>query len=68
MSGGAGGHSRGGCTATATCTGALLVVAVDYASQRVHQTAQLPVGVLTAVIGGLPLGPLPRRQRRAGRI
>jgi iron complex transport system permease protein len=52
----------------ATCTGALLVVAADFASQRVHDSAQLPVGVVTAVIGGLYLGLLLRRQRRAGRI
>jgi iron complex transport system permease protein len=50
------------------CTGALLVVAVDYASQRIHDTTQLPVGVVTAVAGGLYLGLLLRRQRRAGRI
>ncbi|MFD7461175.1 MULTISPECIES: FecCD family ABC transporter permease [unclassified Streptomyces] len=54
--------------AAATCTGALLVVTADFAAQRIHETAQLPVGVVTAVIGGLYLGLLLRRQRRAGRI
>lgn len=54
--------------AAATCTGALLVVTADFASQRVHGTAQLPVGVVTAVVGGVYLGLLLRRQRRAGRV
>ncbi|NUS85967.1 MAG: iron chelate uptake ABC transporter family permease subunit, partial [Streptomyces sp.] len=54
--------------AAATCTGALFVVTADYASQRIHETVQLPVGVVTAVIGGLYLALLLRRQRRAGRI
>ncbi|MFJ5837251.1 FecCD family ABC transporter permease [Streptomyces shenzhenensis] len=54
--------------AAATCAGALLVVTADFASQRVHETAQLPVGVVTAVVGGIYLGLLLRRQRRTGRI
>ncbi|MEV7883461.1 hypothetical protein ACWD3I_22260 [Streptomyces sp. NPDC002817] len=33
-----------------------------------HATAQLPLGVVTAVVGGLYPGLLPRRQRRLGRI
>ncbi|WP_374199036.1 FecCD family ABC transporter permease [Streptomyces sp. GESEQ-35] len=52
----------------ATCAGALLVVTADFASQHIHATAQLPVGVVTAVVGGLYLGLLLRRQRRAGQI
>ncbi|KPI10848.1 ABC-type transporter, integral membrane subunit [Actinobacteria bacterium OK074] len=52
----------------ATLTGALLVVAADYAAQRTPETAQLPVGVVTAVVGGLYLGLLLRGPRRAGRI
>ncbi|KUM73495.1 FecCD family ABC transporter permease [Streptomyces curacoi] len=52
----------------ATCTGALLVVTADFAAQRIHESAQLPVGVVTAVVGGVYLGLLLRRQRRAGRI
>ncbi|MCF1592852.1 FecCD family ABC transporter permease [Streptomyces muensis] len=52
----------------ATCTGALLVITADHASQRVHESAQLPVGVVTAVVGGVYLGVLLRGQRRAGRI
>ncbi|CAL9366720.1 Ferric enterobactin transport system permease protein FepG [Streptomyces sp. enrichment culture] len=52
----------------ATCTGALLVVVADFGSQRLHESAQLPVGVVTAVAGGLYLALLLRRQRRAGRI
>ncbi|MDT0436792.1 MULTISPECIES: iron chelate uptake ABC transporter family permease subunit [Streptomyces] len=54
--------------AAATCAGALLVVTADFASQRVHETAQLPVGVVTAVVGGVYLGVLLRRQRKAGRV
>lgn len=54
--------------AASTCAGALLVVLADFASQRIHETAQLPVGVVTALVGGLYLGLLLRRQRRAGRI
>lgn len=54
--------------AAATCTGALLVVTADFASQRIHETAQLPVGVVTAMVGGVYLGLLLRRQRRSGRI
>jgi iron complex transport system permease protein len=54
--------------AAATCTGALLVVTADYAAQRLHESAQLPVGVVTAVLGGLYLGLLLRRQRRAGHV
>lgn len=52
----------------ATCTGALLVITADHASQRIHESARLPVGVVTAVIGGVYLGVLLRGQRRAGRI
>ncbi|MFF8669634.1 FecCD family ABC transporter permease [Streptomyces sp. NPDC015242] len=52
----------------ATCTGALLVVVADFGSQHLHESAQLPVGVVTAVAGGLYLALLLRRQRRAGRI
>lgn len=51
----------------ATCTGAFVVVFADLAAQSVHRSAQLPVGVMTAVVGGLYLGLLLRRQRRAGR-
>jgi iron complex transport system permease protein len=55
--------------AAATCAGALLVVTADFAAQRgVHETVQLPVGVVTAVVGGLYLALLLRRHRRAGRI
>ncbi|WP_327312826.1 iron chelate uptake ABC transporter family permease subunit [Streptomyces sp. NBC_01235] len=54
--------------AAATCTGALLVVTGDFAAQRVHETTRLPVGVVTAVVGGLCPGLLLRRRRRAGRI
>ncbi|SER69542.1 FecCD transport family protein [Streptomyces sp. yr375] len=54
--------------AAATCTGTVLVVTADFASQRVHETAQLPVGVVTGVVGGLYLALRLRHQRRAGRI
>lgn len=61
-------HAPGPNLAAATCTGALLVVTADYTSQRLHATTQLPVGVVTAVLGGLYLGLLLRRQRRSGHI
>ncbi|MGW1208845.1 FecCD family ABC transporter permease [Streptomyces sp. NPDC002499] len=61
-------HAPGPNLVGATCTGAFLVVTADFASQRIHETAQLPVGVVTAVVGGLYLGLLLRRQRRAGHI
>ncbi|GHJ41193.1 iron chelate uptake ABC transporter family permease subunit [Streptomyces sp. TS71-3] len=53
---------------TAACTGALLVVTSDFTVQHITQATQLPVGVATAVFGGLYLGVLLWRQRVRSRI
>ncbi|MFD9123849.1 FecCD family ABC transporter permease [Kitasatospora sp. NPDC059571] len=52
----------------ATCTGAALLVTADYAAQRVLPGHQLPVGVVTGVLGGGYLIWLLATERRAGRI
>ncbi|MFD0885263.1 iron chelate uptake ABC transporter family permease subunit [Streptosporangium algeriense] len=46
--------------------GSLLLVAADLAAQRVIPGVQLPVGILTGVIGGLYLLVLLTAQWRAG--
>lgn len=48
--------------------GAVLLVAADWAAQRVFGADQLPVGVLTGVLGGSYLLWLLATERRAGRI
>ncbi|MEU1592432.1 iron chelate uptake ABC transporter family permease subunit [Streptomyces sp. NPDC005708] len=48
--------------------GATLLVAADWASQRVFGADQLPVGVVTGVLGGVYLLWLLVSERRAGRI
>ncbi|MFH8939163.1 FecCD family ABC transporter permease [Streptomyces griseosporeus] len=50
------------------CMGATLLVAADWASQRAFGADQLPVGVVTGVLGGLYLLWLLVAERRAGRI
>ena len=50
------------------CMGAALLVASDLASQRLFGADQLPVGVVTGVLGGLYLLWLLVTERRAGRI
>ncbi|MCX5244987.1 MULTISPECIES: FecCD family ABC transporter permease [unclassified Streptomyces] len=50
------------------CMGAALLVAADWASQRVFGADQLPVGVVTGVLGGVYLLWLLVTERRAGRI
>ncbi|MFF9769212.1 FecCD family ABC transporter permease [Streptomyces sp. NPDC014636] len=50
------------------CMGAALLVAADWASQRAFGTDQLPVGVVTGVLGGAYLLWLLVAERRAGRI
>ncbi|GAA5003587.1 FecCD family ABC transporter permease [Kitasatospora paranensis] len=52
----------------AMCTGAALLVTADYAAQRVLPGHQLPVGVVTGVLGGGHLVWLLATERRAGRI
>jgi iron complex transport system permease protein len=50
------------------CMGATLLLAADWASQRVFGADQLPVGVVTGVLGGGYLLWLLVTERRAGRI
>ncbi|MFB9398782.1 FecCD family ABC transporter permease [Streptomyces echinatus] len=50
------------------CMGAALLVAADWASQRAFGADQLPVGVVTGVLGGVYLLWLLVTERRAGRI
>ncbi|MFJ9850679.1 FecCD family ABC transporter permease [Streptomyces sp. NPDC101150] len=52
----------------AALMGALLLVAADWASQRLFGADQLPVGVLTGVLGGGYLLWLLATERRAGRM
>ncbi|MGV9653272.1 FecCD family ABC transporter permease [Streptomyces sp. NPDC003554] len=48
--------------------GAALLIVADWASQRVFGADQLPVGVVTGVLGGVYLLGLLVTERRAGRI
>lgn len=50
------------------CTGATLLVTADWVSQRAFGAEQLPVGVVTGVIGGVYLLWLLVTERRAGRL
>lgn len=50
------------------CVGAALLVTADWASQRAFGADQLPVGVVTGVLGGVYLLWLLVTERRAGRI
>ncbi|MER8008565.1 iron chelate uptake ABC transporter family permease subunit [Streptomyces sp. NPDC094149] len=50
------------------CMGAALLVTADWASQRAFGADQLPVGVVTGVLGGAYLLWLLVAERRAGRI
>lgn len=50
------------------CMGAALLVAADWAAQRAFGADQLPVGVVTGVLGGAYLLWLLVTERRAGRI
>ncbi|EFE70356.1 FecCD family ABC transporter permease [Streptomyces viridosporus] len=50
------------------CMGAALLVTADWVSQRAFGTDQLPVGVVTGVVGGVYLLWLLVTERRAGRI
>ncbi|WP_240529795.1 FecCD family ABC transporter permease [Streptomyces mangrovisoli] len=50
------------------CMGATLLVTADWAAQRLFGADQLPVGVVTGVLGGLYLLWLLVTERRAGRI
>ncbi|MEU6578723.1 iron chelate uptake ABC transporter family permease subunit [Streptomyces sp. NPDC046805] len=50
------------------CMGAALLVTADWAAQRAFGADQLPVGVVTGVLGGVYLLWLLVTERRAGRI
>ncbi|MER5435909.1 iron chelate uptake ABC transporter family permease subunit [Streptomyces sp. NPDC002588] len=50
------------------CMGAALLVTADWASQRLFGDGQLPVGVVTGVLGGVYLLWLLVTERKAGRI
>jgi len=50
------------------CMGAALLVTADWAAQRAFGADQLPVGVVTGVLGGGYLLWLLVTERRAGRI
>jgi iron complex transport system permease protein len=50
------------------CMGAALLVTADWVSQRLFGADQLPVGVVTGVVGGVYLLWLLVSERRAGRI
>jgi iron-siderophore transport system permease protein len=50
------------------CMGAALLVSADFAAQRVFGGRELPVGVVTGVLGGGYLVWLLATERRAGRI
>lgn len=52
----------------AMCMGAALLVGADWVSQRAFGADQLPVGVVTGVLGGVYLLWLLVTERRAGRI
>ncbi len=53
---------------TAACVGAALLTGADLAAQRLFGDHQLPVGVVTGVLGGGYLVWLLAAQRKAGRI
>ncbi|GHJ47825.1 ABC transporter permease [Catellatospora sp. TT07R-123] len=55
-------------TLPAAGVGAVLVLAADGVAQHAFGDTQLPVGVLTGVLGGVYLVWLLYRQRRAGRV
>ncbi|WP_328870367.1 iron chelate uptake ABC transporter family permease subunit [Streptomyces sp. NBC_00287] len=50
------------------CMGAALLVVADWVSQRIFGADQMPVGVVTGVVGGVYLLWLLVTERRAGRI
>ncbi|MFE1176910.1 FecCD family ABC transporter permease [Streptomyces sp. NPDC058773] len=66
--GGGGAPMPGPNLVLAALMGAVLLVAADWASQRLFGADQLPVGVLTGVLGGGYLLWLLATERRAGRV
>ncbi|MEU6402619.1 iron chelate uptake ABC transporter family permease subunit [Streptomyces sp. NPDC046985] len=61
-------RSPGPNLAPSLCMGAVLLVTADWAAQRAFGADQLPVGVVTGVLGGVYLLWLLVTERRKGRI
>ncbi|GKQ36248.1 ABC transporter permease [Streptomyces sp. A012304] len=61
-------RSPGPNLVAALCMGAALLVTADWAAQRLFGDGQLPVGVVTGVLGGVYLLWLLVTERKAGRI
>ncbi|MEU9374895.1 iron chelate uptake ABC transporter family permease subunit [Streptomyces sp. NPDC048255] len=61
-------RSPGANLMTAALMGALLLLVSDWASQRAFGADQLPVGVVTGLVGGVYLLWLLVTERRAGRV
>ncbi|MGW6360473.1 FecCD family ABC transporter permease [Streptomyces sp. NPDC055092] len=61
-------RSPGPNIAVSMCMGAALLVTADWISQRAFGADQLPVGVVTGVVGGVYLLWLLVSERKAGRI
>lgn len=60
-------RSTGAGVVAAGLTGGFLLLLSDFAAQRVFGDVELPVGVLTAAVGGMYLAWLLAREWRAGR-
>ncbi|MGW0365587.1 FecCD family ABC transporter permease [Streptomyces sp. NPDC002990] len=61
-------RSPGGSLLTAALMGSVLLLVSDWASQRAFGADQLPVGVVTGLVGGVYLLWLLVTERKAGRI
>ncbi len=61
-------HSPGACIVPAAFVGALVVVVADLAARRVIAPTELPVGIMTAIIGAPYLLWLLMRQARTGAL
>ncbi|GAA0405300.1 iron chelate uptake ABC transporter family permease subunit [Streptomyces luteireticuli] len=61
-------RSPGPCLVASACTGAALLVTADWGAQRLFGADQLPVGVLTGMLGGCYLLWLLYAERKGGRL
>jgi iron complex transport system permease protein len=61
-------RSTGPGMVAAACTGAALLVVADLVAQRLVPAVQLPVGVVTAGVGGVYLAFLLVREWRGGAV
>jgi iron complex transport system permease protein len=61
-------HSPGACIVPAAFVGALVVIVADLAARRVMAPTELPVGIMTAIIGAPYLLWLLMRQARTGAL